>query len=120
MADGLEGIDRVAVPAWLADRLENLETPLDFELLAGGHSNLTYRVTDAAAKTYVLRRPPLGHVLQSAHDMGREHKIIFALQGSAVPVATTVGLCVDDSVNDAPFYVMNYVCLLYTSDAADE
>ena len=41
--------------------------------------------------------------------MGREHKIIFALQGSAVPVATTVGLCVDDSVNDAPFYVMNHV-----------
>jgi len=120
MADGLEGIDTVAVTAWLADRLENLETPLDFELLAGGHSNLTYRVTDRAANTYVLRRPPLGHVLQSAHDMGREHKIIFALQGSAVPVATTVGLCVDDSVNDAPFYVMNYVAgpVLHNHEAA--
>ena len=120
MADGLEGIDVVAVTAWLADRLENLETPLDFELLAGGHSNLTYRVTDAAANTYVLRRPPLGHVLQSAHDMGREHKIIFALQGSSVPVATTVGLCADDSVNDAPFYVMNYVAgpVLHSHEAA--
>ena len=120
MADGLEGIDVVAVTAWLADRLENLETPLDFELLAGGHSNLTYRVTDAAANTYVLRRPPLGHVLQSAHDMRREHKIIFALQGSSVPVATTVGLCADDSVNDAPFYVMNYVAgpVLHSHEAA--
>ena len=120
MADGLEGIDVVAVTAWLADRLENLETPLDFELLAGGHSNLTYRVTDGSANTYVLRRPPLGHVLQSAHDMGREHKIIFALQGSSVPVATTVGLCADDSVNDAPFYVMNYVAgpVLHSHEAA--
>ena len=51
MADSLEGIDVVAVTTWLADRLENLETPLDFELLAGGHSNLTYRVTDRAANT---------------------------------------------------------------------
>ena len=120
MSDGLEGIDVVAVTAWLADRLEHLETPLDFELLAGGHSNLTYRVTDAAANTYVLRRPPLGHVLQSAHDMGREHKIIFALQGSSVPVATTVGLCADDWVNDAPFYVMNYVAgpVLHNHEAA--
>ncbi len=46
MADGMEGIDVVAVTAWFADRVENLATPLDFELLAGGHSNLTYRVTD--------------------------------------------------------------------------
>ena len=120
MADGMEGIDVVAVTAWFADRVENLVTPLDFELLAGGHSNLTYRVTDGAGRTYVLRRPPLGHVLQSAHDMGREHKIISALQGSSVPVATTVDLCSDDSVNDAPFYVMDYVAgpVLHDHDAA--
>lgn len=120
MADGMEGIDVVAVTAWFADRVENLVTPLDFELLAGGHSNLTYRVTDGAGRTYVLRRPPLGHVLQSAHDMGREHKIISALQGSSVPVATTVDLCSDHSVNDAPFYVMDYVAgpVLHDHDAA--
>ena len=70
MADGMEGIDVVAVTAWFADRIENLVTPLNFELLAGGHSNLTYLVTDGAGRSYVLRRPPLGHVLQSAHDMG--------------------------------------------------
>ena len=120
MADGMEGIDVVAVTAWFADRVENLVTPLDFELLAGGHSNLTYLVTDGAGRSYVLRRPPLGHVLQSAHDMGREHKIISALKGSSVPVATTVDLCTDHSVNDAPFYVMDYVAgpVLHDHDAA--
>ena len=67
----IEGIDTVAVTAWLAERIDGLATPLDFELLAGGHSNLTYRVTDQNGAAYVLRRPPLGHVLQSAHDIGR-------------------------------------------------
>ncbi len=116
----IEGIDTVAVTAWLAERIEGLATPLDFELLAGGHSNLTYRVTDQSGAAYVLRRPPLGHVLQSAHDMGREHKIVQALQGSTVPVATTLGMCNDNSVNDAPFYVMNYVAgpVLHDHDAA--
>ena len=116
----IEGVDVVAVTAWLADLVENLATPLEFELLAGGHSNLTYRVTDQSGGAYVLRRPPLGHVLQSAHDMGREHKIVSALQNSTVPVATTVGLCSDVSVNDAPFYVMNYVAgpVLHDHDAA--
>ena len=68
---------------------------------------------------HVLRRPPLGHVLQSAHDMGREHKIVEALQGSTVPVATTAGMCSDVSVNDAP-YIMNYVAgpVLHDHDAA--
>lgn len=119
-AEGIEGIDTVAVTVWLAERIEGLVTPLDFELLAGGHSNLTYRVTDQNGAAFVLRRPPLGHVLKSAHDMGREHKIVDALQGSAVPVATTVGMCSDVSVNEAPFYVMNYVAgpVLHDHDAA--
>ena len=104
MADGMEGIDVVTVTAWFADRIENLVTPLNFELLAGGHSNLTYLVTDGAGRAMSLRRPPLGHrACKAAHDMGREHKIISALKGSSVPVATTVDLCTDHSVNDAPF-----------------
>jgi len=80
-----------------------------FSLIAGGHSNLTYRCVDASGAAYVLRRPPLGHVLESAHDMGREHKIVSALQGSRVPVAEICGLCKDVSVNEAPFYVMRFV-----------
>ena len=63
-----------------------------FDLIAGGHSNLTYRVVGADGHPLVLRRPPLGHLLASAHDMGREHRIIAALAGTAVPVAPALGL----------------------------
>jgi aminoglycoside phosphotransferase (APT) family kinase protein len=57
----------------------------------------------------VLRRPPLSGVLPSAHDMGREHRIIAALRDTPVPVPVAIGLCADESVNGAPFYVMSYV-----------
>ena len=67
--------------------------PVNFSLITGGHSNLTYRCEDSAGNACVLRRPPLGHVLESAHDMGREHKIIDALKDSEVPVAQNFGLC---------------------------
>ena len=83
--------------------------PFSFALIAGGRSNLTYAVTDAAGRRVVLRRPPLGHVLATAHDMAREHRIISALVGTAVPVPTTFALCTDTDVNGAPFYVMSYV-----------
>jgi aminoglycoside phosphotransferase (APT) family kinase protein len=104
-----EGIELENVTSWLEARMEGLEPPLEFSLIAGGHSNLTYRFVDRRGKAYVLRRPPLGHVLESAHDMGREHKIVSALAGSEVPVAPTHGLCEDPSINGAPFYVMGYV-----------
>src|SRR4030095_3599267 len=72
-------------------------------------SNLTYWVTDAAGNHWVLRRPPLHGVLPSAHDMGREHRVISALAGTPVPVPATFGLCQDPAVTGAPFYVMAYV-----------
>ncbi|MEZ5374234.1 MAG: phosphotransferase family protein [Microthrixaceae bacterium] len=93
----------------MAERLPELVPPLSYSLIAGGHSNLTYSVTDAAEGHWVLRRPPLGQVLATAHDMAREHTIISALGPTDVPVPTVVGLCEDDSVNGAPFYVMDYV-----------
>ena len=104
-----EGIDLEPVTDWLAGHVEALEPPLSFSLIAGGHSNLTYRFVDQGGRAYVLRRPPLGHVLQSAHDMGREHRIVSALAGSGVPVAPTYGYCEDPAVNGAPFYVMGFV-----------
>ena len=91
--------------------------PLTFDLIAGGHSNLTYKVTDDNGAEFVLRRPPLGHVLATAHDMGREHKIISALGPTDVPVAPALGLCTDDEVNGAPFYVMGFVDGLVLRDA---
>ena len=105
----VQGIAADNVTQWMSEHIDGLAAPLSFELIAGGHSNLTYSVVDQQDRTFVLRRPPLGHVLESAHDMGREHKIITALAGSQVPVASTIGLCSDLSVNDAPFYVMDYV-----------
>ena len=101
---GVAGIRAEAVTAWLMDHVEGLVPPFSFSLSAGGHSNLTYRFEDAAGRACVLRRPPLGHVLESAHDMGREHRIVSALQGSEVPVAGILGLCEDAEVNEAPFY----------------
>ena len=80
-------------------------------------SNLTYRVTDGTGERCVLRRPPLGHVLPSAHDMGREHRIINALGATPVPVAPALGYCDDESVNGAPFYVMGYVDGVVVRDA---
>ncbi|MFA5774427.1 MAG: phosphotransferase family protein [Ilumatobacteraceae bacterium] len=103
------GIDNVRVSRWLADNIEKLEPPFEFFPIEGGRSNLTYRVVDSAGSTVVLRRPPLGHVLATAHDMAREHKIISALGKTAVPVPQALGLCVDESVNGAPFYVMSFV-----------
>ena len=103
------GIDADAVTAWLREHDPASNPPFHFELIAGGHSNLTFRVTDANGKAYALRRPPLGHVLATAHDMSREHKIVSAMAATKVPVAPLVGLCTDESVNGAPFYVMGFV-----------
>ncbi len=103
-----QGIDGPNVTAWFEAHAP-VTPPLTFELIAGGRSNLTYRVTDAEGGAWVLRRPPLGHVLPTAHDMSREHKIISALAPTDVPVPPVVGLCTDPDVNGAPFYVMGYV-----------
>ncbi len=102
------GVDPDAVTAWLSART-TVAPPLSFHLITGGHSNLTYQVTDAEERAWVLRRPPLGQVLATAHDMGREHRIISALAPTDVPVAPVVGLSPDESVNGAPFYVMDFV-----------
>lgn len=104
-----EGIAPDRVSAWFADHIPDTSLPLDFQLIAGGHSNLTYLVTDAAGRKWVLRRPPTGHVLPTAHDMGREFRLISAVQPAGIPAPRPYGLCTDESVNGAPFYVMSYV-----------
>ncbi len=104
-----EGIDRAGVEGWFAENVPGAGLPLAFERISGGRSNLTYGVADSAGGRWALRRPPLGKRLASAHDMGREHRIISALRGTAVPVPPVVGICEDESVNGAPFYVMDFV-----------
>jgi aminoglycoside phosphotransferase (APT) family kinase protein len=105
----VRGIRAASVGEWLAAKVPGAQPPFAFELIVGGHSNLTYRVTDAAGRLFVLRRPPLGAVLATAHDMAREHKIISGVGRTPVPVPRALGLCEDESVNGAPFYVMSFV-----------
>jgi aminoglycoside phosphotransferase (APT) family kinase protein len=102
------GIDIERVSAWLAEHT-TITTPLSFQLIAGGRSNMSYVVTDAVGRRFVLRRPPLGKLLPSAHDMAREHRLMSALADSPVPVPRMVGLCQDPSVNERDFYVMHFL-----------
>ncbi|MFM7262584.1 MAG: phosphotransferase family protein [Acidimicrobiales bacterium] len=105
----MQGIDEERVGAWLDANVAVAEGPYAYRLIAGGRSNLTYTVTDSAGTRMVLRRPPLGHVLATAHDMAREHRIISAVGRTSVPVPRCLGLCTDETVNGAPFYVMSFV-----------
>jgi aminoglycoside phosphotransferase (APT) family kinase protein len=104
------------VESWLVANIDGATAPFTYVQIAGGHSNLTFAVTDANGNRFVLRRPPLGHRLASAHDMGREHRIIAALAASDVPVAPALGFCDDPAVNDLPFYVMRFVDGLVVRD----
>ncbi|MCH0565550.1 phosphotransferase family protein [Streptomyces sp. MUM 2J] len=85
-----------------------VQGPLTGRLIEGGRSNLTYKVSDGTS-TWVVRRPPLGHVLATAHDMRREHRVISALHPTSVPVPRPLLLCEDEEVLGAPFYVMEFV-----------
>jgi aminoglycoside phosphotransferase (APT) family kinase protein len=93
----------------MAAQLPELVPPLTFTLIAGGRSNLTFRVDDAAGHKWALRRPPLHHVLPTAHDMSREYRLMHSLYPAGIPVPVTVGLCTDEAVNERPFYVMEFV-----------
>lgn len=105
----LSGIQSPAVDAWFARHVPQATLPLQYTLIAGGQSNLTYRVVDAKGTSFVLRRPPLGKLPPRAHDVAREHRILAALGPTAVPVPRVVGVCTDPSVNGADFYVMEWV-----------
>jgi aminoglycoside phosphotransferase (APT) family kinase protein len=105
----MQGIDEERVEKWLNANIKEAQGPYTYHLIAGGRSNITFRVVDANGMQMVLRRPPMGHVLATAHDMAREHRLITAVGRSNVPVPRTLGLCTDVEVNGAPFYVMAYV-----------
>jgi aminoglycoside phosphotransferase (APT) family kinase protein len=104
-----DGIDAEALPEWFSEHVAGAEPPLTYERIAGGLSNLTYRVSDRSGRRWALRRPPLGKRLGSAHDMGREHRVVSALGPTDVPVPPVAGLCEDESVTGAPFYVMEFI-----------
>jgi aminoglycoside phosphotransferase (APT) family kinase protein len=117
---GVPGVENTAgLTRWIGDNgLPGAGQDLTVELIAGGRSNLTYRLEfrapgdmgpDAPVRRLVLRRPPLGHVLPTAHDMSREYRVLSALQRTAVPVPRPVAICQDAELLGAPFYLMEWV-----------
>ncbi|MEZ3160637.1 phosphotransferase family protein [Microbacterium sp. BWT-B31] len=99
------GLDLERLSSWFASAGLGTGDSLSATLIAGGKSNLTFVVTGGGGE-WIVRRPPLGHVLATAHDMGREFRVMTALQETAVPVPRTYALCADSSVIGAEFYVM--------------
>src|SRR6478672_1372905 len=122
MADGgVPGVEDVArLGGWLTDNgIPAGDGPPAVQLIGGGRSNLTYRLDVGPSRVpLILRRPPLGHVLPTAHDMAREYRVMSALTSTAVPVPRTLALCEDNAVNDAPFYVMDFVDGIIYRDSA--
>src|SRR5512139_1273171 len=111
---GVPGIDVPGLAAWLDTALPGAGPITAIDLIAGGKSNLTYGITlggtGQGARRVVLRRPPLGHVLPTAHDMTREHRVLSALSdNSDVPVPRPLALCTDTAVIGAQFYIMDFV-----------
>ena len=105
----LPGLDVARLQSYLQrQRPGLLGSKVSAELFDGGRSNLTYALTDGETEI-VLRRPPLGHVLATAHDMGREYRMQRGLARTAVPVARTVLMCDDPAIIGAPFYLMELV-----------
>ncbi len=105
----IPGLDLAAFRTWYDEqRPGEIAGELRAQVIAGGRSNLTYEVTDGTA-WWIVRRPPLGHVQATAHDMGREFTAMSALAGTGVPVPTTYAHCADPDVLGAPFYVMERV-----------
>ncbi|GAA4520952.1 MULTISPECIES: phosphotransferase family protein [Nonomuraea] len=102
------GIDRPRLFAWMGRHAPDAGEPLSVSLISGGRSNLTYLI-ETGERRVVLRRPPLGHVLPTAHDMAREWRVISALAPTPVPVPGPVAFCADEDVIGAPFYLMEYV-----------
>src|SRR3954453_8522621 len=109
MSEPLPDLDLVAVAAWLQREHPGLLAgPPTAALVTGGRSNLTYLLDDGDRRL-VLRRPPLGHVLATAHDMAREYRVLTALSGTAVPVPRPLAFCPDPEPTGAPFYLMEHV-----------
>ncbi|MFG1791041.1 phosphotransferase family protein [Nocardia sp. NPDC049149] len=108
MTAALAGLDLPALQRYFDAEVPGTTGPLTAALLKGGKSNLTYRIGDGV-HDWVLRRPPLGPLTPTAHDMAREYRIVAALQGTNVPVAQAIALCEDTEVIGVPFAVVSFV-----------
>jgi aminoglycoside phosphotransferase (APT) family kinase protein len=108
-AEQATGIDLGPVGNWMRSIGQPVEGELRPKRIGLGQSNLTYLITDEAGRRWVLRRPPLGQLLASAHDVGREARILQALEDTDVPVPKIFAITEDPAVTDAPLVLMEYV-----------
>lgn len=102
-------IETGPISEWIDSLGIGAVAPLTFTRVGAGQSNLTFMVEDAEGSGWILRRPPLGKLLASAHDVTREFRILSGLQDTDVPVPRVHGLCVDPEVTDAPIMLMDFV-----------
>ena len=103
------GLEAAAVETWIDSLGIGARLPLSFSRVGAGQSNLTFLVEDSAGSRWVLRRPPLGRLLASAHDVAREHRILTGIENTSVPTPDVLGLCIDPEVTDVPLMLMEYV-----------
>src|ERR1700739_3069701 len=103
------GIDPEAVTRWFDQLGVGFTGPLRFERMGLGQSNLTYLVRDANDHRWVLRRPPLGQLLASAHDVVREARIMTALAPTDVPAPKILGVAMDPGISDVPLVLMELI-----------
>lgn len=102
-------LDLSALADWMRATGVDVSGDLTATRVGRGQSNLTYRLVDESGASWIARRPPLGHLLASAHDVVREYRILEALQDSDVVVPRLVGVCEDPAVADVPVVVMAHV-----------
>jgi aminoglycoside phosphotransferase (APT) family kinase protein len=103
------GFDARAATSWIVGLDIGAIPPLTFSRIGRGRSNLTFEVTDGASRRWILRRPPLGRLLSSAHDVRREHHVLSHLAGTRVPAPAALALCEDPAVADAPLLLMQHI-----------
>lgn len=104
----VEGLDAAALRQYLVDSDISVQGDLVVELIAGGRSNLTFKVSDEISE-WVVRRPPLGGLTPSAHDVGREFVVTRGLYGTGVPIARPIAFDADGAVCGAPLTVTEFV-----------
>jgi aminoglycoside phosphotransferase (APT) family kinase protein len=108
MTDAVPGLSLDGLNRYVRAHLPDVSGPVTARIMYGGRSNLTYQVI-AGDRHWVLRRSPMGGLTPSAHDIGREYRVVAALNGTRVPVARTVALCEDPSFIGVPFSIIEFV-----------
>ena len=115
------GLKLEPLTAWLGANISGFDssTLVDAQLLAGGRSNVSYKLSDTSGAQFVLRRPPLGNIMPTAHDMGREFRVLSGLNKVDFPTPQALAHCEDDSIIGAHFLVMGFVDGQVISNAHD-